>query len=119
MRLRRTLGSLQVSLDSKVFRSDPLRKVSGTLIQALPATTTEGITVAAADGKVPTVQTKQARLRAPRLDVLRRGVFCFPATNFSLVRYAFIQVQLAPASPPEKLLIMEGLKKLPIALTPT
>jgi hypothetical protein len=101
MRLRRTLGhSLQVGLDSKVFRSDPLRKVSRTLIQALPATTTERITVAAADGKVPAVQTKQARLKGPRLDVLRRGAFCFPAANFSLVRYVFIQVQSAPASHP-------------------
>ena len=119
MRLRRTLGhSLQVGLDSKVFRSDPLRKVSRTLIQALPATTTERITVAAADGKVLAVQTKQARLKAPRLDVLRRGAFCFPAANFSLVRYAFIQVQSAPESHPEKLLVLERLKKLPIALTP-
>jgi len=60
MRLRRSLGhSLQVGLDSKVFRSDPLRKVSRTLIQALPATTTERITVAAADGKVLAVQTKR------------------------------------------------------------
>ena len=119
MRLRRTLGhSLQVGLDSKVFRSDPLRKVSRTLIQALPATTTERITAVAADGKVLAVQTKQARLKTPRLDVLRLGAFCFPAANFSLVRYAFIQVQSAPASHPEKLLVLERLKKLPIALTP-
>ena len=74
--------------------------------------------MAAADGKVLAVQTKQARPKAPRLDVLRRGAFCFPAANFSLVRYAFIQVQSAPASHPEKLLVLERLKKLPIALTP-
>ena len=55
MRLRRTPAvplrhSLQVGLVSKAFRSDPLRKISRTMTHPLPAATTEGITVAAADG---------------------------------------------------------------------
>ena len=51
MRLRRTPGHrLQVGLVSKAFRSEPRRRVSRTLSHPLPAPTTEGITVAAADG---------------------------------------------------------------------